>query len=68
VTQQQGASFVAGKAKKGLSQRHGFGIMRVASQKEFMGKYQESGRQQDPRGSQQIFQAITTASLQQRRF
>jgi hypothetical protein len=26
-----------------LSERDGFGIMRVASQKEFMGKYQESG-------------------------
>jgi hypothetical protein len=35
VAEQQAARFVAGLAKNPLSDRIGFGMMRVASQKEF---------------------------------
>jgi hypothetical protein len=48
VRQQQGRAFVAGLAKKRLSSCHGFGIMRMASQKN-TGKFsKESGGARTP--------------------
>jgi hypothetical protein len=54
VRQQQGPAFVAGLAKKRLSSCHGFGIMRMASLKEYVHAFEESGRRKNaPRGFQE---------------
>jgi hypothetical protein len=66
VDAQQGRRFVASLAKNPLSVANGFGMMRLASQKEFE-KVPESGRH-NPHEVSKKHRSKHTASSQQRRF
>jgi hypothetical protein len=66
VLPQQGAGFVARLAKNPLSDGIGFGIMRMASQKEFK-EVSESGRQH-PREVPRITEVNTRPHIKQRRY